>query len=128
MPESKTWRYFTREEFACKHCGENHTADYWISLLDEIRHRVGRPFIINSGYRCPVYNDEVSGTGLQGPHVTGWAADIHVPDASFRFHLRHEALKMGITRFGTGKTFLHLDYADGVDPVRYVKEVEWVYS
>ena len=43
-------------------------------VLDPVREKLGRPIVVNSGFRCPVHNRMVGGaTGSQ--HVKGEAAD-----------------------------------------------------
>ena len=52
-----------------------------ISNLDVIRETIGKPVIINSGYRSPKHNKEVGGAS-KSMHMVGKAADIHVPGMS----------------------------------------------
>jgi len=84
---------FTYAEFCCKcdRCqieretgtdeGEwMHTPEFraFMFKLIKMRNLLGWPFNINSGYRCPIYNDslyEGDGTHLEGPHTIG-AADV----------------------------------------------------
>lgn len=105
-------RYFHPAEFACKHCGESKMDQAFLEELDELRHRCGFPFIITSGYRCPVHNARVSSTGATGPHTTGRAADIGTSHASAHKLLR-VALEMGFTGIGVQQKgagrFIHLD-------------------
>lgn len=109
-------RYFKPAEFACKGercCSGSVKMDYAFLLdLDELRHRCGFPFVITSGYRCPIHNARVSTTGTTGPHTTGRAVDIAVSYAN-SVKLLREAMAMGFTGFGvhqkgTGR-FIHLD-------------------
>jgi len=70
-------RYFEKYEFICKcGCGRADMEYEFLKKLDGARHTAGFPFPINSGYRCPEHNNAVSGTGLDGPHTTGKAADL----------------------------------------------------
>ena len=48
-----TFKYFTLEEFACKHTGENNIDPTFVRRLDELRAVCGFPFVITSGYRDP---------------------------------------------------------------------------
>lgn len=68
---------FSRKELACKHCGQMHIPMEFVQKLQRLRDVCGFPFIINSGYRCPQYNDQVSNTGRNGPHTKG-AVDIRI--------------------------------------------------
>lgn len=72
-------KHFTPEEFQCQHCGKNQIVIDFVKKLDDVRDKVSFPFKITSGYRCPEHNNNVSSTGLNGPHTTGRAADIHAP-------------------------------------------------
>lgn len=48
------------------------------NLLQPFRDLVGRPLTVNSGYRCPALNAAVGGV-KNSQHLTGQAADIHIP-------------------------------------------------
>lgn len=106
------WKNFKIEEFACSHCGKNETKDELVSILQDLRDRLGVPVRITSGYRCPEYNKLVSTTGAAGPHTTGLAADIAV-EREAACNLLEQALQMpfrgiGINQKGGGR-FVHLD-------------------
>lgn len=126
-----SWKYFTKEEFVCNPekcgCGQNWINETFIDWLDLIRDNAGVPFVINSGFRCPDYNNKVSKTGRDGPHTTGWAADIRTPNSITRYAVRKAAMDLGCTRFGSAKGFIHVDLCDDLDPDKFPKEVEWVY-
>lgn len=108
-----SWRYFKREDFACRHCGQNEIKDSFIDELQKLRDTLGFPLPVNSGYRCPVHNAAVSSTGLTGPHTTGEAADLGV-DRERAVLTLDAALAMpvfrgfGINQKGAGR-FIHLD-------------------
>lgn len=53
----------------------NRLADY----LDVIREKVGKPILINSGFRCPVLNKAVGGV-VNSQHQKGLAADLVCAD------------------------------------------------
>ena len=44
-------KYFRLEEFNCTHTNKNQMDHEFLVKLDELRERVGFPFIITSGYR-----------------------------------------------------------------------------
>lgn len=90
----------------------------FLTNLDALRDKCGFPFIITSGYRSPVYNNEVSTTGFDGPHTTGKAADVSVERNNARIVLR-EALNMGcFTGIGINQKgdnrFIHLDSVERI--------------
>lgn len=68
-------RYFTAGEFACKCCGRVMIDNRLVTMLDRVRHTLGKPIYVSSGYRCTAHNKAVGGaTGSY--HVKGLAADI----------------------------------------------------
>ena len=105
-------RYFNYDDdkmLACS-CGCNTKGmePAFLDLMDQIRHSIGEPLTVTSGYRCPDHNDKVSSTSRTGPHTTGRAIDIKA-DSRLRFLLIEAAIKQGITRIGVAKSFIHLD-------------------
>lgn len=122
------WRYFTKEEFACKcGCGQNWINEDFITRLDDLREHAGFPFRVHSGFRCPTYNNQVSSTGLDGPHPTGWAADIGTYTSQERFRLIRVAIQYDCERLGWGSNFIHIDFCNELDVDRYPPEVFWDY-
>ena len=106
-------KWFKEKEFACKCCGqlpplarENVKAlvDF---ILDPVREQLGKPIVVNSGYRCERHNKDVGGV-RNSQHLRGEAADIHCQD--------NEKLKQLIIENGkfdqliTYPTFLHVSY------------------
>lgn len=53
----------------------NRLADY----LDGIREKLGKPILVNSGFRCPVLNKAVGGVA-NSQHLKGLAADVVCSD------------------------------------------------
>lgn len=74
----KVGKHFKVKEFACKDGSQIVFIDsYLVSILDILRNQVGKPVIINSGYRTPTRNKEVGGAKYSY-HMRGMAADIRV--------------------------------------------------
>ncbi len=48
------------------------------AVLERIRAEVGKPIVINSGYRSFELNEAVGGAA-NSAHLSGWAADITIP-------------------------------------------------
>jgi len=123
----KEIKHFTPREFTCKCEGLcDHPSVISldvVSKLDRIRDLVGRPLTILSGTRCERHNARVKGT-LRSSHVpsdgTSYAADIHCPDASFRFAFLTAALAM-FKRIGIGREYIHVD-----DDAELPHEVSWL--
>ena len=58
----KVGQHFKVKEFACKDGSQVVFIDsYLVSILDILRNEVGKPVIINSGYRTPERNKTVGG-------------------------------------------------------------------
>lgn len=47
-----------------------------VSMLQQLRDKVRKPIVVNSGYRQKAYNDSLPGADKNSPHLKGWAADI----------------------------------------------------
>ena len=65
-------------------------------VLEPLRQHFGVPIIIGSGYRCPQVNKLVGGV-KNSQHMTGEAADIHIPvydfvDSNGKHHTNMEIL------------------------------------
>ncbi len=112
-PEWDDIEYFSEEEFKC-HCGCDQTEmdmDF-VERLNELRDKLGYPLRISSGYRCPEHNNNVSSTGIDGPHTTGKAADILI-----NYNAARELLSLAVAFSGIGinqkgppgARFIHLD-------------------
>lgn len=100
----------------------------FLQRLDNARAIAGIPFKINSGYRTAAHNKSLKDKGHQAvpdsPHLSGYAADIHVPNGGSRerFIIVKALINAGFTRIGIAKTFVHCD----CDPTKD-KEVIWLY-
>lgn len=107
-----TWRYFSADEFACRHCNVNLIDHAFVTELDDLRHHLGFALPISSGYRCPEHNAKVSSTGRTGPHTTGRAADIAVSHGR-AYEVLQAAMMMRFTGIGINQKgssrFIHLD-------------------
>lgn len=113
-------QHFTREEFECKcGCGQAEMDPGFVKWLDSLRQTFGRPIRVTSGYRCPEYNQQVSSTGLDGPHTTGAAVDVGVSHADayalLWLAINRDCKRIGINQRGEGR-FLHFDFTDGPRP------------
>ncbi len=69
---------FRLAEFQCKHCGAVKIDPELVRRLQTMREEIGKPIIINSGYRCPTHNKAVGGAS-NSQHLYGRAADIVCP-------------------------------------------------
>ena len=116
-----TYKFFRLEEFNCTHTNRNEMDHDFLVKLDELRERVGFPFVITSGYMDATHPAEARksepGTGY---HCQGLAADIKVSNGFERMNIVHEAIKMGFS-IGVARTFVHVDD-------RKTTPVMWTYS
>lgn len=78
----KVGQHFKVREFACKDGSQIvFIDDYLVSVLDVLRNKIGKPVIINSGYRTPEWNAKCGGA-KHSYHMRGMAADIRVEGMS----------------------------------------------
>lgn len=74
----KVGQHFKVKEFACKDGSQVvFIDDHLVSILDILRNQIGKPVIINSGYRTPEWNKKCDGAKYSY-HMRGMAADIRV--------------------------------------------------
>jgi zinc D-Ala-D-Ala carboxypeptidase len=114
-----TFKYFTLEEFACKHTGENNIDPTFVRRLDELRAVCGFPFVITSGYRDPSHPTEAR-KSKGGVHTQGIAADIAVSNGVERAIIIRNAIDLGFNGIGVAKGFIHVD-------TRSLPQVVWTY-
>jgi hypothetical protein len=82
----KIMKHFTEKEFRCKCCGSVGSPQTAANIkalvnvvLDPTREKLGKPIVVNSGYRCQKHNLEVGGV-KNSQHMVGEAADITCAD------------------------------------------------
>ncbi len=63
-------KHFSRYEFECPCCGAAPVGPTLVNALEQLRLRLGRPILINSGYRCRNHNEKVGG-GHNSQHLLG---------------------------------------------------------
>lgn len=103
------WRNFTPKELACR--GDNNLAIHKASMdrLQRLRDILGKPLVVNSGYRSPTYNNRIGGAKAS-QHMRATAYDISMKNhdpAVFEAAAR----KAGFTGFGfyQRSNFIHID-------------------
>jgi len=111
--------YFKDHEFNCKHTGKNEMDPEFLEELDELRRRVGVPFVVTSGYRDATHPAETA-KDKPGTHNQGIAVDIRCLSSQFRYSVIKNALAMGFKGIGIGDTFIHLDKRRTEHPVMWV--------
>lgn len=115
-------KYFKPREFACKHCGEVIPMSLaLVEALDWLRGLMAVPFIVSSGYRCPVHNKNVGGAP-KSFHMSGKAADITVARKELLPIIYRIAIVSG--KFNAvgikDGSFIHFDVGNRIRPYYYV--------
>ena len=113
---------FSRYEFECScGCGFDDVDDYHVEQLQEISNITGIRMVINSGCRCTEHNEDEGGSH-DSDHLSGEGSDVAVSSSRDRFRLVEAAIKVGISRIGIAKTFIHLGTS-----LTKAQEVMWLY-
>jgi len=114
-PTQTTYKYFKPSEIVG-------LKPELVSLLDKMRGECGFPFIITSGFRSVAYNSTIKSAVLDSAHTTGEAVDISITDSIKRDKFITVLKANGITRYGIGTTFIHVDISKTL-----AQNVCWVY-
>ena len=125
-------KWFKEKEFVCRCCGElpplaqANVRALVANVLDPVREKLGKPIVVNSGYRCKEHNLEVGGV-TNSQHLVGEAADIVPVHGSW---LTVQDLANAIKENGkfdqliAYPTFLHVSYKrSGVNRHQILKKV-----
>ena len=106
-------RYWSREEFRCQ-CGGKYCNGFpaepnqtLVELVDDIRHKAGRPGIPSSGLRCKTWNAMQGGVS-NSDHMKGKALDFSIEGMS-------------------GNELLALAQADSRTRYAYIIDGGWVH-
>lgn len=119
-------KYFTLDNLSCRCCGVAHMNMDFLIKLDKVRHNVGKPFVVTSGFRCEEHNKRVRGR-VKSLHKVGRAVDFDIIGWSNEDIMRlvYFAGKFGLrvrvyARHLTGAyVFCHIDSAVHERLVRY---------
>ncbi len=118
-----TAKYFKEIEFqrCSPPCSLQDMKQEFMDILDKVRETAGIPLIINSAHRSTQHEKKQGRTGAS-THTLGCAADIKAADSRTRFLIVDAAIKLGVTRIGIAKTYIHIDTSEKHD-----KQVIWLY-
>lgn len=105
------WPDFSPAELACRGTGKLAYQPETLDMLQRLRTQMGRPMMVNSGYRSPEHNRRVGGASTSY-HMDGIAYDVsmqnHDPHA-----YKQAAAEIGFDGIGTypeaRKNFIHVD-------------------
>jgi len=112
---------FKKSEFACPCCGENKIEVKLVQCLQKLRDAIGKPIIINSGYRCLQHNKSL-GSQNTSQHVKGKAADIRINGMTpYDVKIMAEENVKEFREGGIGiyNSFTHVDIRDN-GPTRWI--------
>lgn len=113
FPE-KDWRWpsFSPHEIACRGTGNIRIDTRSMDMLQKLRNHLGKPMIVNSGYRSPEHNRRVGGA-KNSFHMKSMAFDVRMDNHDP--HTFIEAAKqIGFRGIGTypKQGFVHIDTRD----------------
>jgi hypothetical protein len=105
----------------CGHanCDKRSVNQNTLHRLQKVRDDAMRPLTVTSGGRCPNHKNEVHRT-TPADHQKGIGIDIAVAGGVERAQLVTLGLKHGFNAIGIAKTFVHLGYREGQQPVMWV--------
>lgn len=112
--------------------GSNNMQNWFLDMFLKAEKNYGKNFNINSGYRSKQYQDELrKRPGIKAaknsPHVQGVAADISTRGINKKKAI--DALtSAGFNRLGIGRSFIHVDAGDRVNPKIWVPYARWGYK
>ena len=105
----------------CGHinCDKRSVKQSTLTRLQKVRDDVMRPLTVTSGGRCPNHQNEVN-RKTPADHQKGIGIDIAVNGGAERAQLVKFGLKHGFNAIGVAKTFVHLGFREGEQPVIWV--------
>lgn len=103
------WPSFTPQELACRGTGQLMIEPAAMDKLQALRNKLGRPIIINSGYRSPSHNAAVGGA-KNSMHMKGIAFDCKQDNQNPEEFIK-AAVAVGFKGIGTypKQNFIHVD-------------------
>ncbi|MEI4235243.1 YcbK family protein [Roseovarius sp. D22-M7] len=103
------WKNFSPAEIACRGTGQIKLHPEALDKLQALRDRLGKPLIVNSGYRSPEHNRAVGGA-KRSKHMEGTAFDISMANHDPKT-FEQAAREVGFLGFGTypRSNFMHVD-------------------
>jgi hypothetical protein len=103
------WPSFSPEEIACRGTGRLMIDPRAMGMLQALRTKIGKPMIVNSGYRSPEHNKAVGGA-LNSKHMQGLAFDVRMENHNPADYLA-AAVAVGFEGIGTypRANFIHVD-------------------
>ena len=113
MTESQTAKLYHIDNTPTKEVIDNLKKVMYI--LDIVRTHIGKPILVNSGYRCKKLNEMVGGT-QNSMHIKGLAADFRTrekEDINIMYEfLKKNQKKLKIIELLNYKTFIHIGVSE----------------
>lgn len=106
-PKEWPWPHFSPRELASHGDGSVCSVMSAVDALEKLRGFIGRPLVINSAYRDPIYNALCDGAPMSR-HKVGDAFDVSLLGLN-RHELAAAAVECGFMGLGRYQTFLHID-------------------
>ena len=104
---------FSLWEFECPCCKKVMLDEKLLKELQILRFVIDLPILVNSGYRCEMYNKRIGGD-LNSYHKLGKAVDITVPDMDIKeVMLLAKELEFNGIGLYEKENYLHLDTRPG---------------
>ena len=105
---------------------------FFLERFAEAEKTYGTKLVITSGIRTEEYQRYLTSLGYQtakknSPHIAGVAADVSTANIDVN-KLIACFEKLGFTRFGIGKSFIHLDLGDQLNPKIWIPYSRWTYN
>lgn len=97
-----------RGNINCPCCGLGGLDESFSRKLKVAEEMTGEEFNVTSGYRCWSHNKDVGGSKTSS-HLIGLAVDIEIKSDAHRYEVEDSLKRVGITRLGIYKTFIHAD-------------------
>jgi uncharacterized protein YcbK (DUF882 family) len=98
-----------KDGLSCRCCGAwYYNPSFW-SKIQALRDMLGIPFIVNSAYRCRIYNDAIGGS-KGSRHLYGDAVDIST--LGWTGNQKHQLIELACSlsmSIGVYSDFIHLD-------------------
>lgn len=116
-------RYFKESEFqkCTPSCSLQDMNQSFINKLDTLRDVSGVPLVLNCAYRSKEH-DRAKGRSGTGDHPQRKGVDIRCNNSDTRYKILNAAIKVGFTRIGIAKNFIHVGDGDNLP-----REVVWMY-
>ncbi|MEM9043399.1 MAG: D-Ala-D-Ala carboxypeptidase family metallohydrolase [Pseudomonadota bacterium] len=109
------WPSFSPAEMACRGTGKIKIDERSMDMLQQLRNKIGCPFIVNSAYRSPEHNRRVGGA-KSSQHLQAKAFDISMSNLDPQEFIA-AAESIGFQGIGTyprgASTFVHIDSREG---------------